>query len=460
MVEQTGEHERLTPAGRKAAVGAFFGLWVDFYDIYLPIVALTPAIAFFEPKGISPALKATFGFLIFAVTLVGRPIGAFIFGHFGDSIGRKRTTIIAVGGFATTTFIIALLPGYQTWGVAALVLLTALRLIDGVFMGGEYTSANPLAMEQCPRRLRGFVGGAIQAAYPLAYVAISLVTILMLALVPAGGLNSPYVQWGWRIPFLVGGILGGLFLIYFIRVEESETWEAEKSAKRANPPLKDLFRGRNLRNLIQVFILMSGLWMTTQAAISGLPGLLQNFLDQPVKAVTYGLAVGNFVLAAAFISTALLGQRYGRRVMLMISGLWIAVLGSVFFYLMVTNAVSKGSVVVTMFWAAVVTVVCVSPWGLVTTYITERFPTSVRASGYGIGYSLAVVIPSFYATYMLGLGKLMPFAYTPIVLIVLGGVLTALGAWLGPETRHVDLKSVETAPSRDAATIAPGPAAE
>jgi MFS family permease len=455
MVSQADQNERMTPAGRKAALGAFFGLWVDFYDIYLPIVALTPAIAFFEPKGLSPALAATFGFLIFAVTLVGRPIGAFIFGHFGDSIGRKRTTIIAVSGFATVTFIIGLLPGYQTWGVFSLILLTALRLIDGVFMGGEYTSANPLAMEQCPRRLRGFVGGAIQSAYPLAYVAISLVTILMLAVVPAGGLNSPYVQWGWRIPFLVGGILGGLFLIYFIRVEESQAWAEEKSEKPASPPLKDLFRGRNFRNLVQVFILMSGLWMTTQAAISGLPGLLQQFLHQPAKGVTYGLAVGNFVLAMAFISTALLGQRYGRRVMLMISGFWIAVLGSVCFYLMVTNALSKGDVVVTMFWAAVVTVVCVSPWGMVTTYINERFPTSVRASGYGIGYSLAVVIPSFYATYMLGLGKLMPYAYTPIVLIVLGGILTTLGAWLGPETRHVDLKDVEAAPAReDAAPVA------
>ncbi|MBO0706505.1 MAG: MFS transporter, partial [Candidatus Dormibacteraeota bacterium] len=73
MVSQADQRERMTPAARKAALGAFFGLWVDFYDIYLPIVALTPAIAFFEPKGLSPALAATFGFLIFAVTLVGRP---------------------------------------------------------------------------------------------------------------------------------------------------------------------------------------------------------------------------------------------------------------------------------------------------------------------------------------------------------------------------------------------------
>jgi hypothetical protein len=78
----------------------------------------------------------------------------------------------------------------------------------------------------------------------------------------------------------------------------------------------------------------------------------------------------------------------------------------------------------------------------VTTYINERFPTGVRASGYGIGYSLAAIIPSFFSIYMLALRRLMPFEYTPLVLIVLAGLLQIIGAWLGPETRHVDLAGV------------------
>src|SRR5437660_9908022 len=125
--------DALTPAGRRAITGASFGFWVDFYDIYLPTVALTPALIYFIPKGLPVQTAATLNFLVFAVTLIGRPIGSFIFGHLGDVIGRKRTTIIAVVGFTVMTFLIALMPGYATWGYASIALLITFRLIDGVF---------------------------------------------------------------------------------------------------------------------------------------------------------------------------------------------------------------------------------------------------------------------------------------------------------------------------------------
>src|SRR5437762_13571666 len=147
--------EELTPQGKKAITGAFFGLAVDFYDIYLPTVALTPAIIYFFPKNLHLQTAATLNFIVFAVTLIGRPLGAFIFGHFGDVVGRRRTTLFAVGGFGAMTLLLALLPGSAPWGCAAIALLVRFRLIDGVFLGGEYTSANPLAMEACPKRLRG-----------------------------------------------------------------------------------------------------------------------------------------------------------------------------------------------------------------------------------------------------------------------------------------------------------------
>ncbi|MGH7919684.1 MAG: MFS transporter, partial [Candidatus Dormibacteraceae bacterium] len=332
----------MTPQARKATLGAFFGLAVDFYDIYLPVVALTPAIIYFEPKGLAPQLVATLGFVVFAVTLIGRPIGAFIFGHFGDVIGRKRTTMIAVSGFAVFTLLIALLPGYQTWGVAALIVLIVLRLIDGIFMGGEYTSANPLAMEACPKALRGIVGGFIQAAYPIAYVAISISVVIMLAIVPGGSLSSPYVQWGWRIPFVVGAILGGIFVLYYSRVQESHVWAKSSTAERVTAPLKQLFRGSNLRNLGQVFLLQSGQWLAVQAAISVMPGLLQNYLKLPAQGVTVSLLVANIALACGYIVLAILGQMHGRRRWLIISGCWMGTVCVVTYGLMVATGLAHG----------------------------------------------------------------------------------------------------------------------
>lgn len=107
----------------------------------------------------------------------GRPLGALIFEHFADTIGRKRTTIISVMGFGVMTLLIAVLPGYQHWGAAAIWIFIALRLVDGIFLGGEYTSASPLAMEYCPKGKRGLYGAVVQSAASLGTAGISLVTL-------------------------------------------------------------------------------------------------------------------------------------------------------------------------------------------------------------------------------------------------------------------------------------------
>lgn len=443
--------DTLTPEARRAVWGAFLGFFVDFYDIYLPTVALTPAIIYFQPKHLSPSVVATLGYIVFAVTLVGRPIGSILFGHLGDVIGRRRATLIAVGGFAVVTFLIALLPGYAAWGYGAIVALTLLRLIDGIFMGGEYSAANPLAMEACPKRLRGLVAGLIQSSYPIAFVAISLTVVILLAIFRAGDVDSPYVQWGWRIPFLFGGVLGAVFLLYYRRVEESKAWQEAVRERPVQAPLKQLFRGDNLRTLIQIFVLMSGQWLAVQAASAAVPGLLQNYFHEPARGVTYGLLVGNIVLAGAFVGCAILGQRFGRRRMFMVAGAWMLVLGTLSYALLALNARAGGSLVVTMIWGTVSLVFNMCSWGMVTSYINERFSTGVRASGYGVGYSLAVVVPSFYSFFMLGLGKLMPFEFTPLVLTAIAGLCTLLGAWMGPETREVDLvERVAVTPSERA----------
>ena len=148
----------LTPQARRAIWGAFIGFFVDNYDIFLPVIALAPAIAYFIPKTISPTTASIASAMIFATTLIGRPLGAFIFGHFADTVGRKRVAVISVFGFGVVTLLIAMLPGYSYWGDTVIYVFIALRLVDGIFLGGEYTSANTLAMEYCPKEKRGFYG--------------------------------------------------------------------------------------------------------------------------------------------------------------------------------------------------------------------------------------------------------------------------------------------------------------
>src|SRR5690349_18283530 len=165
---------------RRAVRAAVFGFFVDMFEVYLPIAVLAPALAYFVPAGLSGAAQATIFYVVFAVSLIGRPLGAVVFGHFGDRLGRRRTTLISVAGFGIATLLIAALPGNATWGEGAIAALIALRLLDGIFIGGEYTAANPLAMEYSPKDKRGLYAAFIHVGYPAALVCISLLTALML----------------------------------------------------------------------------------------------------------------------------------------------------------------------------------------------------------------------------------------------------------------------------------------
>ena len=433
--------EPLTPEAKKTILGATVGFFVDMYDVYLPVVALTPALIYFQPKHLAPTIATTLFYVVFAVTLVGRPIGAFIFGHLGDRIGRRRTTLIAVTGFGVVTLLIAFLPGYPTLGMTALILLILLRLVDGIFLGGEYTAASPLAMEYCPKAKRGFYSAVIQAGYPAAYVVISLFTALMLYLTPVkGGINSPYVQFGWRVPFIVGALIAFGFALWFRRVPESRSWlESDKTEN----PIGTLFSGESRKAFLQVFLVMSGFWLSLNATISTLPQVLTKTAGMSSTTVTQVLLIANVALVGGYLFFGVIGQRLGRRPTLMLLGVLITFVSTSAYVLLVQTATAHSNIAETIALATVVTVLTVSGWGLMSAYINERFRIGIRASGFGIGYSLAVVLPAFYSFVMLWLAAFMPYKYTQIPLLAVGGLLILVGAALGPETKHVDMAHPE-----------------
>ena len=433
--EASGQQESLDPRAKHAIRGAWFGFFVDMFDIYLPIVVLAPAIAYFVAPDLDTVTKSVISGSIFAATLLGRPIGSFIFGHFADSIGRRRTTIFSVSGFGVVTLLIALLPGYQQWGIAAVILLIVLRFVDGVFLGGEYTSANPLAMEYSPKEKRGFYSALIMSGYPLAFATISAITTVLLLFIPAGDINSPYVQWGWRIPFVIGALLAFALVIYYVYfVDESELFEESGGGES---PLRQLFTQReNLLSFLQVFVLMSGFWLTLQTVAAILPGLLADPVGLSKTNTTITLVVTNIVLVGGYIASGVISQRIGRRPFLIVYGLVAAVAGTFLYYLLLSAPPQNLFLVILL--TTVIALLVVSCWGITTAYINERFQTGIRASAFGIGYSLAVVLPSLYAYYQAALAAIMPFEYTVLVLLVIGALLIVVGAVWGPETKDVD----------------------
>ncbi|WP_114812120.1 MFS transporter [Paraburkholderia kururiensis] len=426
---------------RNAIKGAFFSEFIDMFDIYLPVVVLSPVLAYFQPPHLSSGMETILASLVFITTLLGRPVGALLFGMIADRVGRRSASIWSVSGFGIVTLLIALLPGYQSIGIVSYWLLVLLRFVDGIFLGGGYTGAMPLAIEYSKKAQRGFVGGFIIAGFPAAYVTINLVAMVMFVLFPLNGMNSLYAQWGWRIPFVIGAVLAGILALYYVhKVAESEIWKSEagdRPSQAEKLPLTDLLRGSSGRNLLQVLLMMTGFWLTQNIITIFLPtGLLVKTLHLTGFQMTLTLMVTYCVLFFSYIASGMIAQRIGRRRFFVIVGPAIATVGAALMYALATvQGLSLTTIIVlTCLLAVLVT----SPWGVIVTYINERFVTDVRATGFGVGFSLSVIIPSFYAFYMNWLGAFMPLHLTSVVLLTVGGLIGAIGALMGPETKDVD----------------------
>lgn len=419
---------------RKAVRAAYFGFFVDMFEVYLPVAVLAPAMVYFIPDGLSAATSATIFSVVFAISLMGRPIGSIIFGHFGDRLGRRRITLISIGGFAVATLLVAALPGYATWGAVSIAALLILRLANGIFIGGEYTAANPLAMEYSPKEKRGLNAALIHVGYPGALACVSLITAFLLKVAPSGGAGSAYAIWAWRVPFVLGALLAGaLCLYYYYQVPESDVW---RTSRKSAAPLKEIFSGADLRRLGQLVVVVSGAWLTLDATVAALPGVINTVLGVKSTGVNTGILVGAAISIPVLPLMGVLGQRFGRRPMIVIFGVLGLFPASLLYYFLVAGAYHDSALLIVL--VALILVLTIPVWAIITPYLAESFRTEIRSCGYGISYSAATILPGLYSLYMLALAKVMPYQFTPVVLLFLGGLMLSLGALAGPETKDVD----------------------
>ncbi len=422
----------------RAGVLAFF---VDQLDIYLPVLVLASVNGYFVPADAGPGATALLSSLVFAATLVTRPVGAALFGRRADIRGRVGTTRLATAGFATVTLLIAALPGAGSVGYLSIGALIALRAVNGVFLGGAYSAAVPLAMEWSPPHRRGAVAGLVLSASPAAYATLALTALLLQELMPSDGPASDYARWGWRIPFVVVALAAFALVVHYGR---HVTEPATRRSGRDSSPLRQLVTGRHRRALLQVLILMTGVWLANNMVSAVLPGLLRTGLGLSGTQVSLTMAVEATVLALSLPLYGALSQRWGRRAFYLRYGAVMAVVGAGLYAVLMTVRPGPGAVVVL---TALIGVTVLGTFGPVAAYLTERFPSELRATGFGVGYSLALVVPAFYAFYVSGLDAVLPSGLGPALLIVLAGILVLTGAALGPETRDVDL-AAGTGPGR------------
>ncbi|WP_022881870.1 MFS transporter [Gryllotalpicola ginsengisoli] len=434
IVSTAESRRRLTGA----VVGGAFGFFVDMYDVYLPTIALAPATVYFIPASLPVATKAIITALVFVATLFGRPVGSMIFGPIADHVGRKKVTLWSVAGCGAATFLIAFLPGYAQWGAGAVVLMILLRFVDGIFIGGEYTGAMALAIEHSPQDRRGFYGSLVGAGFPLSYCAIAAITWATLHFFPSGGADAPFTVWGWRIPFLCGAIFSVFFLIYYSRAAKDSLAVTHKlQVTRVKHPVGRLLGPVAPKNYWTLFVMMLGVWFASNMASSLLASTAKSGSNVDASGISLIIVIAQLIHTVLFPVFGALSDRIGRKMFFILCGITTGTVCAACFAVFGHGGVIGFGTVLLL--VVVIRISGASMFALTPAYLSERYPAALRGTGYGLSYSLPLIVTGFYAYYQNWLGHIVPFAYTPVVLLVLAGVLMVVGGFLSAETRKWDI---------------------
>ncbi len=417
--------------GRAALRAGVVGNWIDNIHVFLPLVALSPAMASLA----GPSAAAQAGPLVMVAMLLGRPTGGVVFGRISDRYGRTATTRLAIAGTAVCALGIAVMPTYLAIGATALVLVLVLRFLGGVFVAGEYSAAIPLAMEWSHPRRRGLMSGLILSMAPWAQGTIAFATAVLLSLLGP----EAYAAWGWRALFLAGVVLSLGMLAYYSRhVADAPVFHRQRAQARGGTGrtagLRDLLVGCHARGFWQVFTLMSGLWLLTDVTVLILPGRLTADASFDAAEAAIVMGVASVAQAVFMVMAGHLSSVLGRRRLLL--G-WM-VLACIMAPVLWLALMSGRTVVAAAALAAALQVVTVSAYGPVAAYLSERFPTEVRSSGYGMGYSLSLVLPALFPFYLPGLEGNIGRSGAPIALLLVGAGLVLVGAAWGPRLSPED----------------------
>ncbi|WP_343713527.1 MFS transporter [Inquilinus sp.] len=308
---------------RKVIFASSLGTVFEWYDFYL-YGALTAAIAKNFFSGVNPTAAFIFTLLAFAAGFFVRPFGALVFGRLGDLVGRKYTFLVTIVIMGVSTSAVGFLPGYESIGIAAPVILIALRLLQGLALGGEYGGAATYVAEHAPQGRRGFYTAWIQTTATLGLF-LSLIVILACRMSMD---TATFDAWGWRIPFMVSIIL--LIVSIWIRLQLSESplfQQMKAEGKTSKAPLTEAFA--NGRNLKIVALALFGLTMG-QAVVwycGQFYSLLFLTATLKVDPQTANLLVAGALLVATpfFLVFGALSDRIGRKPIIM-AGCLLAVL--------------------------------------------------------------------------------------------------------------------------------------
>ena len=412
----------------KTIVGTGVGNALEWYDwnVYASF-AVYLSRHMFDSKDPTSAFLATMA--VFAVGFVARPFGGVVFGWIADHTGRKNSLTLSVLTASAGALLIALCPTYDQVGIWSSVILLIARILQGLAHGGELPSAQTYLAEEAPRERRGYWASSIYISGT-----IGLIVGLLLGLILSLTLSEAQMDdWGWRVPFALGAVMGLFALWMRTKMEESQVFEADihnDSGPKENVFLSAL---QHWRTGLRVIGMTAGLTVVYYIWGVAMASLAQKQFGFDARTAFGVTLIANFVFIVSLPLWGKFSDKFGRK-----PGMLIALIGCAVLYVPMTSLVQQG------LWQAVVAIsvmlVLLGAYlAIAPAAYAEMFPTKVRATGFGVAYSIAIA--AFGGTAPLLLAAWAPTAWLFPAYAITLAVLSAITVLTLPETKGKDLST-------------------
>ena len=426
--------QRMSKDDRRVVAGTMIGTTIEWYDffIFAQAAGVVFASLYFKPLDAdSPGLAQLVSWATIGVSFFFRPLGAVIAGRLGDKVGRKAMLVFTLVMMGASTALIGLLPTYAQIGVWAPVLLMVLRILQGFSAGGEWGGAALMAVEHAPRDRRGFWGAYPQIGVPVGMIIATLVLFLLrLSMSP-----EQFLEWGWRVPFLLSVAL--IVIGYFIRaaVSESPVFKEMVERKRESAtPLRQLLR-TNKKQVLLAAVIFIGNNAAGYLVIAFLSSYAQKTLKMDASPVLLATLLASFGWLVFTLFGGALSDRIGRVRTFQLGYVLIFAWMIPMFLLIDTRNIWAYGVGI-----FVLTVGLGLSYGPMSAMYAEMFPASVRYSGIGIGYALGSILGGAFAPLIAeALLKETGWSASIGIYIMALCVISFIGASLVKETKGAPL---------------------
>ena len=460
----------VAPANPRSRVitASLVGTTIEFYDFYAYATAavLVFPVLFFPTGNDTTSLLLSFS--VFGAAMVARPLGAIVFGHFGDRFGRKATLVASLLTMGVATFLIGCLPTFNEIGVWAAVLLLIMRLAQGFALGGEWSGAALVATENAPKGKRALFGTFPQLGAPIGFIIANTVFLVINFALPhpdgTAQRSAEFLAWGWRVPFLFSAVMVIVGLYVRLKLVESESFaKAEKSGVIRKFPLGEVVR-RNWKQLILgtfimlatyvLFYLMTSFTLSygTKPTIEGaaaaaekagtafdaaayVPGLGFGYTDFVIMQIIGVVFFGVFTMLSGPVADAI-----GRKRLLIGVTIAIIVFGLTFSVFLLPHADPKFTGALVQAFLVFGFLLMGATFGPMGAVLPELFPTNTRYTGSAISYNVSSILGAalapIVAVALWATGEGNPWLVGLYLSAM--GVLTLIALVLSRETKDVD----------------------